>query len=60
MHGAITAIEPALRHFVQRGRAGCYPELRLYFLATVYCVEKHGVIYDVHLSDKVRIQRVEL
>jgi hypothetical protein len=52
VYDTITAIEPVLRHFVQRGRRGAYPELALYFLATIFCVEKHGVIYDAHLSDK--------
>ena len=33
-------------------RRGDYPELALYYLATIYTAEHHDVIYDVHLSDK--------
>jgi hypothetical protein len=52
VYDAMTAIEPALAHFVQRGRNGGYPELALYYLATIYVAELHDVVYDVHLSDK--------
>jgi hypothetical protein len=52
VYDALTGIEPALAHFVQRGRRGDYPELALYYLATIYTAEHHDVIYDVHLSDK--------
>ena len=52
VYDTITAIEPVMRHFVQRGRRGAYPEIALYFLATIFCVEKNSVIYDAHLSDK--------
>ena len=49
---SLTAIEPALAHLMQRGRGGGYPELRLQFLSTIFAVEKRGVIYEAHLSDK--------
>ena len=52
VYDALTGIEPALAHFVQRGRNGGYPELALYYLATIYTAELDDVIYDVHLSDK--------
>lgn len=43
VYDALTAIEPVLAHFVQRGRNGAYPELALYYLATIYVAELHDV-----------------
>ena len=43
VYDALTAIEPVLAHFVQRGRNGGYPELALYYLATIYVAELHDV-----------------